>query len=159
MNHPIKKFVAVALAAGALAVAASAIAQQAPKPEKLITWRQSAFQVVGWSFGRVKANVEGQYNKDEVVKAANVIAAVSNSSLSTLFAPGTETGKGTHETAAKPEVFKDTEKFAEAFGNFKRESNELAKVAATGDAAAVKEQFGKVGRTCKGCHDDFKAKE
>ncbi len=32
----------------------------------------------------------------------------------------------------------------------------MAKVAATGDAAAVKAQFGKLGETCKGCHDKFR---
>ena len=42
--------------------------------------------------------------------------------------------------------------------NYLREANELAKVAATGDAAAVKVQFGKTGSTCKGCHDAFQAK-
>jgi cytochrome c556 len=34
----------------------------------------------------------------------------------------------------------------------------MAKVAATGDEAAVKAQFGKLSETCKACHDDFKAK-
>jgi cytochrome c556 len=42
---------------------------------------------------------------------------------------------------------------------FNKEANEMARVAATGDAAAVKEQFGKLGGTCKGCHDDFKMKK
>ena len=35
----------------------------------------------------------------------------------------------------------------------------LAKVAATGDAAAVKAQYGKLSKTCKACHDDFKIKD
>jgi cytochrome c556 len=29
-------------------------------------------------------------------------------------------------------------------------------VAAGGEEAAMKEQFGKTAKTCKGCHDDFK---
>ena len=32
----------------------------------------------------------------------------------------------------------------------------MAKVAATGDQAAVKTQFGELGKTCKGCHEKFK---
>jgi cytochrome c556 len=39
------------------------------------------------------------------------------------------------------------------------EPNYLPKVAAGGDAAAVKEQFGKLGKTCKACHDEFKEKD
>ena len=42
---------------------------------------------------------------------------------------------------------------------FNKEANELAKVAANGNADAVGDQLGKLGSTCKGCHDDFKAKK
>ena len=31
--------------------------------------------------------------------------------------------------------------------------------AATGDAAAVKAQFGKLGETCKACHDKYRKEE
>jgi cytochrome c556 len=159
MNLRIKNTFAPILAIGALAAAATAVAQQAPKPEQLIKWRQSAYQVIAWNTGRVKANVEGQYNKEDVIKASNTIAALANSGLGSLFVPGTETGKGWHDTAVKPELFKDGAKVGEAAANFSREANELAKVAQAGDVATVKAQLGKLQRTCKGCHDDFKAKD
>lgn len=159
MNKRLKQIVAPVLAVGALAAAATAVAQQAPKPEQLIKWRQSNYQVIAWNTGRVKANVDGQYNKEEVIRAANTIAAIANSGLGALFAPGTETGKGWHETSVKPEFFKDGKRVAELAGNFNREANELAKVAALGDVATVKDQLGKLQKTCKACHDDFKAKD
>jgi cytochrome c556 len=155
MNKRTKTLVALAV----IAASASALAQQAPKPENLIKWRQSAFQIVAWNSGRIKASLDGQYNKDEVLRAANTIAAVANSGLGALFAPGTEQGKGWHETSAKPEVFKDTKHFGELGANFAKEANELASLAAGGDAAAIKTQYGKLTRTCKACHDDFKAKD
>ena len=107
---------ATAFAATALVASWSAFAQQAPKPEQLVKWRQSAYQVIAWNTGRVKANVEGKYNKDEVVKAANVIASLANSGLGSLFAAGTESGKGWHDTAARPELFKDA-RVGELAGN------------------------------------------
>ena len=143
----------------ALVVSAAAFAQQAPKPENLIKWRQSAYQVLGWNSGRIKASLEGQYNKDEVIKAANVIAVLANSGLGALYAPGTEQGKGWHDTSAKPELFRDGVIVGELAGHFAREANELARLAATGEAAAVKSKFGKLGQTCKACHDDYKKKE
>ena len=155
MNKRTKIFVALAV----IAASASAIAQQGPKPENLIKWRQSAFQIVAWNSGRIKASLDGQYNKDEVLRAANTIAAVANSGLGALFAPGSEQGKGWHDTSAKPEVFKDTKHFGELGANFAKEANELASLAAGGDAAAIKTQYGKLTRTCKACHDDFKAKD
>ena len=159
MNKRLKQILGSVVAVSALAAAASAVAQQGPKPEQLIKWRQSAYQVIAWNTGRVKANVEGKYNKDEVIKAANTIAALANSGLGSLFAPGTEAGKGWHDTSAKPELFKDGARVGELAGNFTREANELAKVAAVGDVATVKDQLGKLQRTCKACHDDFKAKD
>lgn len=158
MNKRFKTIFAPMLAVAILA-SAGALAQQAPKPENLIKWRQSAFQVLAWNSGRIKASVEGQYNKDDVIKSANTIAAIANSGLGSLFAPGTEQGKGWHETSVKPELFKDGKRLAELGANFSKEATELTKVAAVGDVAAVKEQHAKLTRTCKACHDDFKRSE
>ncbi len=141
----------------ALAAAGSACAQQVPKPEALIKWRQSAFQVVAWNSGRIKSSLEGGYNKDQVLRSANVIAAIANSGLGSLFAAGTESGKGWHDTTIKPEAFTNTARFAELGGEFAKESTELVRVVSSGaDAAAVKDQFGKLQKTCKSCHDDFR---
>lgn len=140
-----------------VAVAGSAVAQV--KPEDAIKYRQSGYVFMGWNMGRIKANVEGQYNKDEVIKAANAIQAIANSGMGALYLPGTDKGKGWEETRAKPEIWTDKEKMGKVATDFVREANEMAKVAATGDAAAVKMQLGKLGGTCKGCHDDFKVKK
>jgi cytochrome c556 len=147
------------IAIATAAVCGPVLAQQAPKPENLIKWRQSVYQVLAWNNIRIKTNVEGQYNKDEVVRAANSTAALANSGLGALFAPATETGKGWHDTAAKPELFKDGKRVGELAVAFTQEANELAKVAASGDQAAVKAQFGNLGKACKACHDEFKNKE
>lgn len=157
MKHYLKPL----LAAVIVAVSAGALAQQAagPKPEQIIKWRQSAYQVLAWNNTRIKTNLEGQYNKDEVLRSANAIAALANAGLGSLFPAGTEQGKGWHETTVKPELFKNGKRVGELAGNFTHEANELARIAATGDAAAVKTQFGKLGQTCKGCHDDFKSKD
>lgn len=154
MKKCFKPLVAVLLATASL----SAAAQQA-KPEQLIKWRQSVYQVLAWNQARIKANVEGQFNKDDVIRAANSTAAIASSGLGSLFLPGSETGKGWRDTTAKPELFSDSKGVGEAAGNFVREANELARVAATGDAAAVKVQFGKVGQSCKGCHDSYRQKD
>ncbi|SFV17425.1 c-type cytochrome [Pseudoduganella namucuonensis] len=158
MKH-IKKIAATAVALAILAGSGAAIAQQAPKPEQLIKWRQSAFQVVAWNTGRIKASLDGTYNKDEVQRAANSIAAIANGGLGALFAAGTEQGKGWHDTTAKPELFKDGKKFGELGASFGKEANDLAAIAGNGDVAAIKAQFAKLQRTCKGCHDDFKNKD
>ena len=66
---------------------------------------------------------------------------------------------GSAAAQVKPEVWTEKEKLGKAAMAFNKEANEMAKVAAAGDAAATKEQLGKLGGTCKGCHDDFKIKD
>jgi len=140
-------------------LAGTASAQVIGKMEDQVRWRQSAYHTMAWSMARIKANVEGTYNKDQVAEAANVIAAIANSKMGALYQPGSDKGKGWKETRLKSEFFTDKETLGKVAGAFGKEANEMAKVAAAGDAAAVKAQFGKLGDSCKGCHDKFRKDE
>ena len=148
-----KKIVAALVLA---TVAGSVLAQQSLKPEEMIKIRKSGYSFMSWNMGKIKANLDGNFNKDQVLAAANSIAATANSGMGALFAPGTEKDVGDQKTRVKPEFFQQPEKVKEAAVNYIRETNELAKVAATGDVAAIKAQFGKTGGTCKACHDQFR---
>lgn len=137
-------------------LAATAFAQQAPKPEDQIKIRKAGFSFMAWNFGKIKANLDGNFNKDQVVAAANVVAATASSGMGALFSPGTEKDVGDQKTRVKPELFQQPDRVKELMGDLVRESNELVKVAGTGDVAAIKAQFGKTGGACKACHDDFR---
>lgn len=150
------KFNKIAVAALAIGLSSATVAQTIGKPEDQIRWRQSVMETLGWSMGRIKANIEGTYNKDQVIQAANTIQALANSGSGALFQPGTDKGKGWRDTAVKPELFTNAAKLKEVGAAYGKEANEMAKVAATGDAAAVKNQFGNLGKSCKGCHDEFR---
>jgi cytochrome c556 len=152
------KFVKSAVTGFALiAVVGTTFAQM--KPEDQIKARQAGYRFMAWNMGKIKANIDGQYNKDQVIAAANVVAAVANSGMGALFGPGTDKGTGFHETHVKPEFFKEGDKVKEVAMAYIKEANELAKVAATGDAAAVKAQFGKTGEACKACHEKFRKED
>ncbi|BAE49555.1 c-type cytochrome [Paramagnetospirillum magneticum] len=152
------KFKLLITAAALVALAGTATAQV--KPEDAIKWRQSGYAFMAWNMTRIKMNVEGAaYNKDEVIKAANAIQAVANSGMGALYLPGTDTGTGWEKTRVKPELWTNKETLGKVATAFGKEANEMAKVAAAGDAAATKEQFGKLAATCKGCHDEFKIKQ
>lgn len=151
MKHPL----AIITLATTLSITSLAWGQAAPKPENQIKWRQSSYQVLAWNAGRIKASVDGTYNKDDVIRAANAIAGVANSNLLALFTPGSETGKGWRDTTVKPAFFTD-KRAGELNAAFIKEANELVRVANTGDATAVKEQHGKLAKACKACHDDFR---
>ena len=147
-----KKIVAALVLAG---LASGAMAQQTLKPEEMIKFRKAGYSFMSWNMGKIKANLDGTFNKEQVIAAANVVAATANSGMGALFGPGTDKEVGGEKTRVKPEFFQQPEKVRELAMAFNKEANELAKVAATGDVNAIKAQFGKTGGTCKGCHDAF----
>jgi len=144
----------------AIALAGTAVAQV--KPESAIKFRQSGYTFMAWNMGKLKVmlidNPES-FNKEQAVAAANLIAATANSGMGALYVPGSDKGKGWEPTRVKAELFTDKEGVGKVAVAFNKEANELAKVAAGGDAAALKAQFGKVGEACKGCHDKFREEE
>ena len=155
------KFKKIVVATLAIGLTGAAMGQVVGKAEDQIRWRQSAYQTMAWNMARIKANVEGTYNKDQVVEAANVVQAIANSKMGALFQPGTDKGKGWKETRVKPEFFKPESKdeLGKLAGGYNKEANEMARVAATGDLGAIKTQFGKLGESCKACHEKFRKDE
>lgn len=150
----------LALALSITVISTAALAQL--KPEDQIKFRQSGYTFMAWNMGKIKAQVidnPQSYNKEQVIAAANLIAAVANSGMGALFSPESATGKGWKETRVKPEFFKQPDEVKKRAMTYIKETNELAKVAAGGDIQAIKAQFAKVGEACKGCHDNFRTKE
>ena len=148
----------LALVLGAVTV--SAMAGQAE--DQQVKFRQSAYSFAAWNTTKIKSQVIDHpetYNKEQVVAAANAIAAVANSGLGALFGPGTDQATGWKKTRLKAEFFEKPEDVKKLAIAFNKEANELAKVAASGDKDAIKAQFGKLGETCKYCHDQFRSKE
>ena len=144
------------VAALVLASLAGTVLAQQLKPEEMIKTRKANFTVMSWNMAKIKANLDGNFDKDQVEAAANTVAAVAGSGWSVLFAPGTDKDIGGERTRVKPEFFQQPDKVRELGLNFRKEASELARVAATGDKAAVQAQFGKTGAACKACHDDFR---
>lgn len=141
-------------------ISTSVLAQM--KPEDQIKFRQSGYTFMAWNMGKIKAQVidnPASYKKEDVIAAANLIAAVANSGMGALFSPESATGKGWKETRVKPEFFKQPDEVKKRAMTYVKETNELAKVAANGDIHAIKAQFAKVADACKGCHDNFRTKD
>ena len=74
--------------------------------------------------------------------------------------PGSRPGTGPDvgKTGAKAEIWQKPEGFrrqAEAISRPPRTFNAAAKA---GDAAAIKARFGDLGKSCKACHDSYRAR-
>ena len=130
-------------------------------PEDAVETRQAGFTFMAWNMGRIKANLQGDYNAEEVKAAARAIASISNSGLGMLFIPGSEKSTEDFETKVKPELFapENREQVGKLARDLAMASRELAVAAEKGDPAAVKAALGSTGRTCKACHDEFRMED
>ena len=136
-----------------------AMAQQT-KPETLIKWRQSVYQVMVWNMSRIRNNLDGpSFNRDEFARAASTLANLAGTGIGSLFAPGTENGSGWKSTTVKPELFRNPQLAGELSAALVRETGELARLATASDQAAIRSQYSTVGQACKACHDEYKVKE
>ena len=139
---------------------ASTAVQAQMKPEEMVETRQAGYQFMSWNMGKIKAQViDGKepYDQAKVAAAANAIAAIANSGMGSLYSPDTTTEQLGKATRLKPEFFQNLDEAGQIGRNFTAAANQLAKVAAEGDQAAIKKAFGDVGGSCKSCHDKFRA--
>jgi len=142
-------------AISAVAATATAYAQQAPKAEDQIRYRQSIMNVMGRQFGMLNAMAKGEvpYNKDAAVKAAT-LAEILSTMPGPLFGPGLDKGA---PTKAGAKIWSEPDKFNAALEKMQGEMKKLP--AAAGDLTTLKTAAGDLGKTCKGCHDDYREKE
>jgi len=144
---------ALALGAG---VAQSALAQV--KPEILVKQRQAAMTLQGKYFGPLAGMAQGKvpYNADTVAMNAALLDALSRMPWDG-FAPASK--DATVKNAALPAIWSEPEKFKTAQENFHKAIASLVAVSRGGDEAAQKAAIGGVGKTCGGCHQDFREKQ
>jgi len=140
-----------------LGIASTALADL--KPEEQILTRQAGYSFMSWNMGKIKANLEGDFNSAQVAAAANAIAGIANSGMGALFGPGTEKDIGSVKTRVKPELFENMEDVGTIAKNFVAAADNLAKVAASGDEVEVSTAFGELGQACKACHDKYRMKD
>ncbi|MCB5189145.1 cytochrome c [Methylobacillus arboreus] len=151
MKKVLYKFILAVVLAGSVQGAYAAD----PKPEEEIRYRQSVFNVIGRNFNALGAIAKGErpYDQAFAVKTANLVELLAPLPFGS-FGPGTDKG-ALHRSDAK--IWTDQAKYKEATDKFLAEVSKLSTSAK--DLNSLKAQVGEIGKTCKGCHDDFRLKE
>lgn len=149
-----RSLLATALAVALGATASSALAQA--KPEVLVKQRQAAMTLIGKYFGPLGGMAQGKvpYNAQVVQRNAGYL-----DNLSRMPWDGFSDSTQSEKSRALPAVWKEADKFKEAASRFENEAAKLYQVSRGGDEAAVKAQIGAVGKSCGGCHDNFRQKQ
>ena len=65
-------------------------------------------------------------------------------------------GSGKGRTRSKQAIWENWAEFESAANDFERESAKLSKVAESGDMEAIAKQVRATGKTCSGCHRNFR---
>jgi cytochrome c556 len=120
-----------------------------------IKFRRGTFTAMTWYYGPMSRMAKGEMPYDKALFARN---AEYVAFLSKLPKDGFIPGSGGGDTKAKPEIWSNAEKFKEANDRMESEAAKLAELAKGGNLDVLKEQLGKLQKTCKACHDDFKKK-
>ena len=147
---------------GALAVVLSAHTFAADKDPNLglIKARQGVMQLRAYSAGPLFAMAKGKmpYDAAQAAKLANNLKLLLQLDVGGAWAKGTGNDKYPGKTHALPEVWSTYPKVAEAGKKYGAAVNELAAVAGSG-LDQLKSKIGELGKSCKGCHDDFREKK
>lgn len=148
------KRILASIALTTLAAVPFAAQAQFAKVEDAVKYRQSVFSVMGTHMGRVGAVVKGErpYDKAAVEADAAVIEMMSKLPWNA-FPQGSE-----QNSKAKPEIWKEQDKFKAGADKLQAESAKLSAAAKSGDLNAIKAAFGAVGQSCKACHDNYRNK-
>jgi len=129
-----------------------------PAPAHVAKYRQKVMEAVGEHFGALMMIVKGESDRrQDAVGHAKAIADLADMARE-LFPPGTGPGPDV-ETHAKPEIWTEQDRFAEAMKRFETEADKLVTVAAKNDAAAFNEQVKALGQACGDCHEHFRVKD
>jgi cytochrome c556 len=151
-------FSAALLAAAATVTAPPSFAGDKPsKAELEVDYRQGLYTVIGGNFGPLGAMAAGKapFDAAEAKLRATRVAFLAPI-LKEAF-PADSNGVG--HTAAKPEIWTDKAGFEKALQAFIDSSAALSAAANGGDAEKIKAAIGETGKTCKACHDKYKAKD
>jgi len=127
---------------------------QADDVGKVVDYRQGLMNVYAHNLTSMGNMVKGKTAFDPATFAryAEDLAAAARLDL----LAGFPEDSSNDESDASDTIWLDWGKFQKKYEALETQSAQLSKVATGGDAAAMKEQFGKTAKTCRGCHDDFK---
>lgn len=151
-----KKLIVAAGLAAALGAGVTADAFAQAKPDTLVKQRQAAMTLIAKYWGPLGGMAAGRVPFDAAVVARN---AGYLDALSHMPWDGFDASTQNEKSAALPEVWKDGAKFKAAADAMQSEVAKLVTAAKGGNEGAIKAALGDVGKTCGGCHNNFRQKQ
>ncbi len=151
-------FVRLAFAAVVAAIGLGAVGGMAQDKESAIKLRRDTMKRQGADFKKIQDYVKGEGDQAAALAGINDLLAL-NPKIIGLFPPGTSTTDFPGTTGAKPEIWKEWDKFKLIPAALKGEEEKLAGAIKSGDKQAVGAQLANTGKNgCGACHTPYREK-
>lgn len=128
-------------------ISSTAFAKERTPDQQL---RHNYMEAIGGHMGSIGTIMKNKMNNPKLISAHAAAIAAVNSHLLEMFPKGSEGGD------AKPEIWTKWADFEKKYQAFKLASDELNTSAQTGDMSKIGPAVGKMGESCKGCHEIYK---
>ena len=117
--------------------------------------RQANFKSMGKAFKAIRTQLEG--DSPDMAAIATAATDLNSAALKIegYFPEGTSVDDG-YDTEALATIWEKPEEFAEAHQRLVDASAQMITLVEGGDVAAVGDQVGAIGGSCKNCHDTFR---
>jgi cytochrome c556 len=149
-----RKTFATSLIASTLLAFSASIWAEVSRYEEPIRYRRAVMTMVKRHYEQISAMAKGKIpmNRDALNRHASYLEMLSHASIDGFVA-------GSHEgdTKAKQEIWQDWSRFRTQVEKFQADATRLKEVARSGSTDALKGVVADMTRTCKNCHDDYKA--
>lgn len=154
MRHHLGRGFGIALA---LAVIVTAVSGGAAADAGAIKYRQSVMKANAAHMGAMSTIIKGEGgDKADLAGHAHALAELSKI-VPKIFPKGS--GPEAGETGALPVIWEKRAEFEKVIAGFQAEAAKLAEVAKGGDAGAIGDQLGALGKNgCGTCHKNFRKK-
>ena len=142
---------------GCMAMCGANAALAADEPENVLKYRQNLMKSVGANISNIAMVAKG-----EVTFVGNVAAnarAIRDGldAAGPLFPEGT--GKEAGKTRALPAIWERNAEFVDALKASQAAAADMVTAAETNDLGQIRQAIGALGKTCGGCHDNFREEQ
>ena len=140
-------------------ISAPALAADDPMA-KAVKARQGYMQVLAINVGQLAAMAKGKkaYDAEAAQMAADNLKLAAQMKNGVMWPAGSGNDNNALETRALPKIWAADSKVGEKSKAFKMAAAELADVAGNG-MEAMKPKFAALGKSCKGCHKEYRLKK
>lgn len=149
----------ISLIAIGLTVATTGFAAKDPNKDA-IEARQGEMELRAFFAGPLFAMAKGKqpYDAEKAQMLADNLVKLMDIDISSSWVKGTDNKAYPDDTTALPEIWTTYPEIGNYGKKYATAVNELAAVAGKGEDA-LKSKIGALGKSCKGCHDEFREKD